>query len=242
MSEALTARMPTLISSFLDFLSPPVCPFCENDVFEGENGICRSCESHLPQLPQRLCPACGGPLDGILDLCEACAEAGPRPWTKAVTAFPYFGQIRLAVHRFKYRNRISLAPFFGKRMADAWKAHGTDAIDAVTFIPLHWMRYMERGYNQAELLAAQIGRHLGVNLLCTLRRNRSTGRQAALGKNDRLQNLRGAFSAYRPTRFEGKRLILVDDVFTTGSTLDEATRTLLKAGAESVSVLTIARD
>ena len=231
-----------IVASIMDFLAPPVCPFCEKDVFKGESGICGKCDSELPQFPERRCPGCGGPLDGILDLCEACADAGPRPWSMAVSAFPFFGEIRLAVHRFKYRNRISLAPFFGKKMAQAWVTYGTDDIDFVSYIPLHWMRFMERGYNQAELLAAQVARHLEIDTLCTLRRNRSTGRQATLGRTDREQNLRGAFKPYRPERFEGKRILLVDDVFTTGSTLAEATRTLLKSGAESVSVLTIARD
>jgi len=181
-------------------------------------------------------------LDGILDLCEACADDGPRLWTRAVSAFPFFGQIRLAVHRFKYSNRISLAPFFGRRMADAWLTYGTGDIDMVSYIPLHWMRFMERGYNQAELLAAQVGKHLKIEMFTTLRRNRSTGRQATLGKNARQQNLRGAFRPFRSSRFEDKNILLVDDVFTTGSTLAEATKTLLKAGAASVSVLTIARD
>jgi ComF family protein len=127
-------------------------------------------------------------------------------------------------------------------MAEAWLANGIGDIDVVSYIPLHWMRYMERGYNQAELLAMQVAKHLEINMLCTLRRNRSTGRQATLGKNDRQQNLRGAFKPYRNDRFEDKNILLVDDVFTTGSTLAEATRTLIKSGAASVSVLTIARD
>ncbi|MBQ7650081.1 MAG: ComF family protein [Victivallales bacterium] len=239
MSEILSSH---LLSSFMDFLAPPVCPFCEKDVFEGEDGICGKCASDLPQFPEKRCPGCGGPLDGILNLCEACADSGPRPWTRAVSAFPFFGQIRHALHRFKYRNKISLAPFFGRQMALAWLEHGMGDIDAVSYIPLHWMRFMERGYNQAELLAAQVARHLELDTLCTLRRTRSTGRQATLGKTDRLQNLRGAFKPYRTERFAGKNILLVDDVFTTGSTLAEATRTLLKSGAASVSVLTIARD
>lgn len=236
------AAVPRIITSVMDFLTPPLCPFCEKDVFDGDDGICPRCDSSLPQLPERRCPGCGGPLDGILDLCEDCADAGPRPWSRAVSAFPFYGQLRLAVHRFKYRNRISLAQFFGRKMAEAWLDHGAGDIDIVSYIPLHWMRFMERGYNQAELLAAQVGRHLEIEMLNTLRRNRSTGRQATLGKNDRQQNLRGAFKPYRPSRFENKNILLVDDVFTTGSTLAEATRTLLKAGAASVSVLTIARD
>ena len=239
MTEGMIQKV---FSSFMDFLAPPVCPFCEKDVFEDENGICGKCESDLPQLPERRCPGCGGPLDGILDLCEDCTDAGPRPWARAVSAFPFFGQIRLAVHRFKYRNRISLAPFFGREMAMAWLTHGSGDIDLVSYIPLHWMRFMERGYNQAELLAAQVAKHLEIDTLCTLRRNRPTGRQATLGKRDREQNLRGAFKPYRADRFEGKSILLVDDVFTTGSTLAEATRTLIKSGASSVSVLTIARD
>ena len=90
--------------------------------------------------------------------------------------------------------------------------------------------------------AAQVAKLLEIDTLCTLRRNRPTGRQATLGKRDREQNLRGAFKPYRADRFEGKSILLVDDVFTTGSTLAEATRTLIKSGASSVSVLTIARD
>ena len=127
-------------------------------------------------------------------------------------------------------------------MADAWNEHGAGDVDFVTYIPLHWMRFMERGYNQAELLAKEIGKNLGIKVIGTLRRTRFTGRQATLGKGDRLENLRGAFKALQSERFEGRNILLVDDVFTTGSTLAEATKTLIKAGTASVSVLTIARD
>ena len=229
------------LSSIMDFLAPPVCPMCEEDIFD-ESGVCLSCSSRLPQLPERRCPSCGGPLNGILEICDDCADAGPRPWSAAVTAFPFHGPVRLAIHRFKYRNRISLAPFFGRKMAEAWMERGKGGIDAVTYVPLHWMRYMERGYNQAELVAEEVGRHLGVKTMRTMRRIHRTGRQATLGRSGRLENMRGAFAPCHAAGFEGMRLLLVDDVFTTGTTLGEATTTLLNAGAKSVSVLTIARD
>lgn len=230
-------------SKIIDVFSPPLCPFCHNDIRREGHMLCAACESQLPSLPEKRCVGCGGPNDGLLDLCPDCiAVSGGRPWNIAVSAFPFFGNVRHAIHRYKYRKAEYLAEFFGQSMAEAWRMHGSGSVDLISYIPLHWMRYLDRGYNQAGLLAAQVGKVLGLEVAVTLRRKRRTRQQARLGQTGRMANMRGVFAPRDSKLYAGCRMLLIDDVFTTGSTLSEATRVLLNAGAASVSVLTLARD
>jgi ComF family protein len=180
----------------------------------------------------------------VLALCPDCQKArGGRPWRLAATAFPYFGGARTAVRLFKYHGRLSLAPYLGRRMAAAWLEQGGDvSVDVVSYVPLFFTRYLQRGYNQAAVLADFVGRELGLPVLRTLLRRRRTPRQAGLNRAGRLRNLRGAFLPWRANRWAGRSVLLVDDVFTTGSTLHEAATTLLAGGAAEISVLTAARD
>lgn len=237
----MLASFPQLIS---DLIAPRLCPLCKNDTFNGDDGLCNKCLDEMPLLPERRCPGCGGPNNGFLDLCRDCLSVkGGRPWRIGVTAFPFSGVARDAVHLYKYRSRTSLAPFFAKVMVESWKkaALGIE-VDAVTYIPLHLFRYIWRGYNQASILSDYIGDCLGVPSYRTLIRTRNTAQQASLGLSKRQSNTSGAFRIFSKRRIENKRLLLVDDVFTTGSTLTAGVNVLLKAGAAEVSVITVARD
>ncbi len=227
----------------LDTVVPPVCPLCRHQLTTAADSLCADCLAQLPMLPERRCPKCGGPNAGFAEICRDCLEADGRPWEGAVTAFPYSGNVCEAVRVYKYHRRTSLATFFASRMRTAWQKHGpTERVDMIVPVPLHWRRYLHRGYNQAALLAEELSPALHVPMRQVLRRIRSTRQQAKQGLAQRQRNMRDAFACIHPKLCDGARILLVDDVLTTGATLGAATEVLLQAGAANVFVLTIARD
>ena len=193
-------------------------------------------------MPEKRCPGCGGPNLGYLALCNDCIDVeGGRPWRQAASALPFTGIARKLIPLYKFRNCLAVAPFLSERMCEAWNTYCADCqIDAITYIPLHFTRYFTRGYNQSEILADMLAKRLGIPKIRALRRRRRTSQQARLGLKSRMANMAGAFSADEKG-IAGKRILLVDDVFTTGTTFTAATKALQKAGAAEVYVLSAAR-
>ena len=167
--------------------------------------------------------------------CNGC-EAPGRPIACARAAGPYDGALRAIIHAFKYDRRRSLARPLAALMRRAG-AEALDGADACVPVPLHWRRRWQRGFNQAEELAV----HLGVPVVCALRRTRRTHVQAALHADDRAANVAGAFAARWRALVAGSVLVLVDDVATTGATLEACARALRAAGAREVRAVTAAR-
>lgn len=225
-----------------DFISPPICPCCREELCIGPGHLCENCERLLPLLPEKRCPGCGGPNSGYLALCNDCIDVeGGRPWRQAASALPFTGIARKLIHLYKFRNCLAVAPFLSERMCEAWNTYCADCqIDAITYIPLHFTRYFTRGYNQSEILADMLAKRLSIPKIRALRRRRRTSQQARLGLKSRMANMAGAFSADEKG-IAGKRILLVDDVFTTGTTFTAATKALQKAGAAEVYVLSAAR-
>lgn len=161
-----------------------------------------------------------------------------------MTAFSYHGLAGDLVREYKYHRITPYAPYFAQAIAQAW--HAAQPLlhpDCVVPIPLHWLRRLSRGFNQAELVARHLAAELGVDCLTPLRRRRATGHQARLDADSRIRNLRRAFVVppKETAGIAGKSILLLDDVFTTGATLTAATEILLAAGAREVAVATIAR-
>ena len=234
-------RTMTFLSRLNDFISPPVCPVCKERLFDSRWEICDDCRKQFPLLPEKRCPACGGPNDSIFAQCRHCLQQEERPWVVAVSAFPFEGLARNAVHRLKFRKQVILASFLSHCLADAWLKY-SDGFrpDVIMPIPLHWWRRIRRGYNQAGLIAENLGKRLQIPCAQFLVRTRKTEQQSTLDARHRLQNLKGAFAAVPEAK--GHSILLVDDVFTTGATLTAAAQALLKAKAHAVAVITIARD
>jgi ComF family protein len=171
-------------------------------------------------------------------LCAAC-RAGLRGFDRAASFGFYEGELRDLIHLFKYARMKPLGKHLAAYLA---RAHSLDeSVDAVVAVPLHWRKKWSRGFNQSELLARDFAARRGIPYLDALRRVRSTGVQAGLGKTLRRKNVAGAFVAKRAADVRGKRLLLIDDVMTTGATATACGLALKRAGAKSVSLLTLAR-
>lgn len=224
----------------LRWLWPETCLRCREDLALEEEPrlICRSCRPSLAPLEQPFCRVCATP--GVSGLCRACASGRPGiPFTRA--AFLYKGAAVNLVHAFKFAERRKAARAAGDMMAAHWERFPElYPIDAVVPIPLHPRRLRERGYNQARLLAEAVRDTVRRPLADLLSRRKSTHPQWRLSRGRRRENMSGAFIA-RP-QAAGMRLLLIDDVCTTGSTLREAALALREAGAERVCAYVFARE
>ena len=173
------------------------------------------------------------------DDCRACSEH-PLAMTRTRAAFRYEGDVRRIVHAFKFGGQSALAASLGEVLTGVWEEHGFD-VDAIVPVPLTAMRRRTRGFNQALLLAREVSRASSVAVDEVLRRRRGGPPQAGSASAvERRRNVEGAFEAGRLVA--GKRLLLIDDVITTGATLDACARALIDAGASEVSALTLARE
>jgi ComF family protein len=158
-----------------------------------------------------------------------------------VVPFAFADPAREAVHRLKYHGQTWLAPALAAFMAQAWEGRGWGRPDLLVPVPLHWTKVVTRGFNQAQLLATCLGRVLDVPVANLLRRRRRTSQQARLSREQRLRNVREAFVLRRGARPAGLSIVVVDDVMTTGATLQGVTEALLEQGSGAVSILCLAR-
>jgi ComF family protein len=232
--------------ALLDFFLPPKCPFCGNPT--GSFSPDRPCVSCLPRIKffsSPRCPRCGLGFASPSDqdhLCSECLSA-ERLFGKARSLCPYEGVIVEIISRFKYGGVARLAKPLGILLAEYQDPEFPfSEIDLLIPVPLHTRRLRERGFNQSLLLARQVSQRRSIPLNFTsLRRSRQTQPQTQLSGPERQKNVRGAFEVRTAEAVAGKRILLIDDVFTTGATVQECAKALLDARAKRVDVLTLAR-
>lgn len=227
----------------LDAIYPPICLHCEQ-ALNAPHGLCPTCWGTLRFITTPLCPRLGTPfaIDPGAGVISPAAIANPPPWTLARSAVRYDGIARDLVHAMKFGDRPDIALLLARMMATAGAAL-TSGADIIVPIPLHRSRLWSRRYNQAAALAQAVSKITGIPFDPTLlRRIRRTAPQVGLSRTARARNLRGAFAlpAKHAHLVAGKRVLLIDDVMTSGATASAATRTLRKAGAVDVDVLTFA--
>ncbi|TAJ98767.1 MAG: ComF family protein [Candidatus Manganitrophaceae bacterium] len=243
----IAERGSFFLQKLLHLIYPRACIHCNLPLAEGRSNLpfCPGCWGTLRLQTGPHCPICATPFSSPSALlhspdhhCGECREHPPA-FSRAITPYAYEGVLADAIQRFKYQKQTSLAD----PLARLWVETLTTApFDRVTAIPLHPARLRTREFNQSLLLAQKIARLIRVPLLIDgLSRSRDTLPQVGLSRKEREQNVRRAFYLSNPIPIREKRILLVDDVYTTGATLREGAKTLLKGGAKEVIVAAIAR-
>ncbi len=228
----------------LDLLVPPQCLAC-GETMAIPHALCGRCWPTLRFIGRPMCSVCGLPLDFDLGgeaVCGSCAQRRPR-YSRARAALVYDEVSRPLILAFKNSDRTDAAPLFARWMTNAGDAVLAEATGLVP-VPLHWTRLFARRYNQAALLAAAIGRLTDIPVLPdALIRTRRTEKMRAMGRSARTRNVAGVFAVRPAARswLGGRQVVLIDDVMTTGATIDGCAAALLEAGARGVNVLALAR-
>lgn len=232
------------LRSLATLFYPPACVACGVSVDDSQY-LCASCQNKIARIVPPFCAKCSEPFDGAISTEFACANCGQRTlsFNAAVAAYRSRGVVRHVVLKFKYGREMRLRHIVGQWLCDAFKDArlAGRTFEMIVPVPLHPARERDRGFNQAALLAQIASERLAVPCRPVLQRIRFTTTQTAFDRAERMDNLRDAFRLRRRADVRGCRVLLVDDILTTGSTLSECARVLKSAGASSVFAVTAAR-
>jgi len=237
--------MKNFFFSLLDLLLPPVCLCCGRPLAVSTDILfCSECLGQLRLIATPLCPRCGRAYLKAAGGDHPCATCLTKKWhfSAARAVLLYEEPAKTIIHRFKYQGKTACLQSLSRLMAHLPHIAGfVGDVDSILPVPLHGSRLRERGFNQAQLLARAFfpkDRRLRADIL---RRVRATQPQTGFNGVARRRNLKNAFAVTQPEQIHGKKILLVDDVFTTGTTADECAKILKKSGAAEVRVLTLAR-
>jgi competence protein ComFC len=240
----ITLGRPKALEALTSLFYPPLCAICGADVGQSEY-LCDACDAKTTRIVPPFCEKCSEPFSGAITDVFTCANCKNRKlhFETAVAAYRSRGVVRRVIHDFKYNKQLHLRHVVARWLADAlddvrlrgWR------FDILVAVPLHPARQRERGFNQADLLAKSLNRRTSIQLKPVLERIRYTKTQTAFDRAERMENLRNAFRLRKNADVQGCRVLLIDDVLTTGSTLSECARVLNAAGAVSVHAATAAR-
>lgn len=241
--------MNRFFNDLINFVFPAKCRICNELLLSlKEKYICNDCFSKIEFVTPPYCDKCGKKLKESFSnvekpLCSEC-QSIKRHFSLARVVGIYEGTLREGIHILKFEKKIGIHNPLGELLVNYLKEYQMDLISQVDFIipvPLHRRRLNSRGFNQAQLLAIYIEKYFNIPLNLDLKRIRFTPPQMNLDRKQRLQNIKGAFEIKNHKLICGKCILLVDDIFTTGATVDECSKVLIKAGVKQVFVLTLAR-
>lgn len=232
-------RLKQILQAFTSSITiPHRCLMCDN---HDQHRICRHCRGYFSS-PRYVCQRCGLPLKHHALYCGICLKYPPA-YDEVFSPYLYQSPLSTLITHFKHRGDECIGKGLGEILAETIQLHYRQQHltlpQKLVAVPLHWRRQWQRGFNQAELLCDEIGTALGIEQCIDVRRIRSVPAQKALSRQQRLKNLQSCFAVTRP--LEGESLVIVDDVMTTGATVDALARTLKAAGAGRVSVWALAR-
>ncbi|MCL5105578.1 MAG: ComF family protein [Armatimonadetes bacterium] len=227
-----------IYTGLLDLIYPPFCLVCEKP---GEEALCAECIEKIDLVGRACCHKCGAPTEEYE--CRDCRER-VFAFEYARSAAIFEGVLRDAIHRLKYDSRLALADPLAELMVRCFPDTTLPGkVDLIIPIPIHPSRMPERGFNQAKELAARFCKRVRLPIATdVLLKTKKTAHQVDLARDERGINLEGAFVARNADKISGKRILLIDDVFTTGSTLHEAATVLMQVGAKAVYAYTLARS
>ena len=238
--------MTGTLTNCLNLLYPPVCQLCHDHRAEAREGfVCAKCWSHVRFIRAPFCERCGLPFEGDLTTAFVCTNCNDLKlyFTSARSAVVAKTVVLEAIHRFKYSRALWFENFLaGLLIREAAPVLTNGNWHHIVPVPLHPVKLREREFNQAALLAAPLARATNIPLdEKILRRVNPTATQTRLSRDERAANMKNAFAVRNGTRLDGKRIVLLDDVFTTGSTTNACAKALQVAGATEVCVWTVAR-
>lgn len=225
-----------LLESFLDFVFPPYCLICKNHIPVAKEFVCTTCWEALEPIPNPFCPLCKNFLvDG-----NSCENCNPNNlWVFSLG--PFDDCYQELIHQFKYKAKLSLGRILSSRLGDLLISKSKDRnLDCIIPVPLHSSRQRQRGFNQSHIIAETLGEKLSLPVeRKILKRKKKTKDQTRLSPEERKANVREAFQIVYSEKVKNKNILLVDDVVTTGATLEECARELRKSGARSVCAATL---
>jgi competence protein ComFC len=233
-----------LLRAAVSLLYAPVCAICGESIRAGEY-LCNDCDAKAVRIVAPFCQKCSEPFEGSITGAFTCTNCAHRTiyFDAAVAAYRGRGIVRQIIHEFKYARQIHLRHVVARWLYAALNDERLRALrfDVIVPVPLHPTRQRERGFNQASLIAELLSAQTSIPAKPLLGRTRYTTTQTALDRSERMENLHNAFRLRKNAHVRPLRVLLVDDVLTTGSTLNECARVLKRAGAFSVHAATAAR-
>ncbi len=230
----------------LDCLLPPRCLQC-GKILKQNSGLCRSCLDEINFIVKPYCAKCGHPLEYADEnadkmLCGRCLSRQRSPFRLSRSAFAYDEASKNLILNFKFKDKTENAKLLAQMMWVGGRDIFAAGADVIVPVPLHYTRLLSRRYNQSALLGRELAKLSGLPCdVLSLVRHKKTRPQVELSGSARQMNVRNVFSVKRPQNIKGKRVILIDDVLTTGATLRECAKALKRAGAKSVDTLTAGR-
>jgi len=238
--------MKSYANSFLELIYPEknTCFICETyDESIGDKYICPDCDKLVKKIQPPVCSKCSKPIDYnySIDLCQECCDV-ERYFVMSKSPFAYDGLIKKAIYSYKYYNKPYFYKYFGNCIVDFMKDIDYTNFNFILSVPLHSSKMRIRGYNQSELIAKYISEKISIPYMDVLKRTKKTMKQSEQSREERRKNLKNAFVVKRYSeKIINSSVLLVDDIYTTGSTVDECAKALANYGVAKIYVITIAR-
>lgn len=234
-------KLSDFIDGALNLIFPLNCLICQRGLESGNKKyLCRHCWAKIRLIEEPVCSQCGRP--SALPMCSSCKRRRYHFQT-ARAAGLYEGILRECIHLFKYSKKVHLAQPLGNLLTALMRNNGSlGKASLLVPVPLDGRRYREREFNQAYLLAQVVSHYFGIPIsFRNLRRTRTALPQTQLNRKQREENIKGLFQVKKAKEYRGKTILIIDDVFTTGSTANECAKVISQAGAREVNILTVAR-